>query len=127
MVAFEGWTPKRSWRKDGKGFCVEVICSENKHDDYAPYTWCVYAYIYPKHPLFERIEPHCHAWDTNTGLECHSYVSFFRTHVGKDGVLSHQIGWDYKHDGDDRYQMDSEGFSVFCDAENLVKQLNEDI
>jgi len=126
-VITDGWIPKRVWKKEGKHFCVEIVCTEDaRRDEYEPYTWCVYAYIYPKHWLFDRIPPHCHMWETNTPLECHSYVSYFRTHTDKHGeITSHQIGWDYNHHGDSHYCQDQEGSSVFWDAENLFTQLSE--
>lgn len=123
MANLEGWKPKLEWKKDGKGFTVTVT----KHLNYADENcWCVYLYVYPSHPSFEKFNKLGTMWG-QPPFDCHSYVSYFQAHIRQsDGeVCSYQLGWDYNHDGDSYYlnidRVEDAG-SIFYDAERLFEQ-----
>lgn len=123
MANLEGWKPKLEWKKEGTNFLVSVT----KHIGYdGENKWCVYLYVYPKHPAFARFNRDGTMWD-QPHFDCHSYVSYFNAHIAfKTGeVCSYQLGWDYNHDGDSYYNsIDSvdEAGSIFFDAEKLFEQ-----
>ncbi len=119
-----GWSHSDSWRKEGRDCLVEVSrCKQFGQGN----VWSVYIYIYPKHPAFSLIKPHSDVGEVDM-FNCHSYVSYFKTHTDRDGnVTSHQIGWDYNHDGDwmyRDYESEVDAASVFIDAEQLLSGAN---
>lgn len=122
----EGWKPKLEWKKQGKDFLVSV----SKHLSFdGDNLWCVYLYVYPKHPAFARFNREGGMWD-QPHFDCHSYVSYFQPHVDpKTGeVVSYQLGWDYNHDGDSYYtslETAEDAASVFYDAQRLYEQATE--
>lgn len=57
------WDHKDLWRKRGADFLVEVsrhsepVREESGcFDAEGPHRWCVYAYVYPKHPHFANFD-----------------------------------------------------------------------
>ncbi|QDP50268.1 MAG: hypothetical protein Tp178MES00d2C33159851_58 [Prokaryotic dsDNA virus sp.] len=123
MANLEGWKPKLEWKKEGKHFLVSVT----KHVGYeGENKWCVYLYVYPKHPAFVQFNRDATMWD-QPHFDCHSYTSYFNAHVNfKTGeVCSYQLGWDYNHDGDSYYssiENVEDAGSIFHDAEHLFQQ-----
>jgi hypothetical protein len=126
------WKHKDIWKKHGADFLVEV----SRHSEAAseidkregPHRWCVYAYIYPKHPHFKKFDESDDLWqDATTSLPGHSYPSYLRRHVDANGsVTSFQVGWDYHHDGDWMFTHDStqeDARRQFLDAQNLFDRL----
>lgn len=130
MSVTEGWNHKDEWRRNGRGFMVSVSRHHVDSGDDAN-RWCVYAYVYPKHRIFETLDKSNDAGILASccGLSCHSYVSLYKVHRSESGdVMSVQIGWDYNHDGDDRffrYATPDGASSVFWDAGQLFTQLEE--
>lgn len=120
------WSHKDIWRMRGKYFLVEVSRHvEEVPEHEGPHRWCVYAYMYPRHPMFHSFDQNAGAM-AQSGLSCHSYPSYFRVHRDSESVTAIQIGWDYNHDGDDmycHYATKDEAGSVFYDAERLVQSL----
>jgi hypothetical protein len=88
--------------------------------------WCVYAYIYPNHPHFERIQGDDWRQESLSALPLHCGVSYFKRHWTDEGNTSVQVGCDYNHVDDDRYtrmETKEDAASVFCDAEELFRWL----
>lgn len=122
------WRHKDEWKHEGADFSVVVSRhTRGRSEDEVEYCWCIYAYIYPKHRLFERFKPDGSMWE-QPSPDVHSYVSFFKVHRKEDGgILSFQLGWDYQHDGDWHFsQMATkrDAGSVFYDAEALIGELS---
>lgn len=134
-IAKDGWRHSDKWKREGKNFLVEVSrhSSPEFNSDYSEvigqeHRWCVYLYVYPRHPDFAR-------FDSNGDMhsqpyyECHIYVSLFRVHRDESGeITSFQLGWDYNHDGDVYYTHlapPSAAGSVFYDANRLFDEAAE--
>lgn len=130
MIVAEDWNHKDEWRRNGRGFMVSVSRHHVDSGEDAN-CWCVYAYVYPKHRIFDALDKSNDAGVLAGcgGLSCHSYVSLYKVHRNDAGaVLSVQIGWDYNHDGDYRfttYATPDDAHRVFWDAGELFKQLEE--
>lgn len=130
-----GWSRKELWRKWGHNFMVEISRHEEPrpdrtgcYDEDGPHRWCVYAYIYPKHPHFSCFDgTENMRQDAATALPFHSGPSFCRKHLDAGGgVTSYQVGADYNHLHDThftRYATPSEAEEVFADAQALFDRL----
>lgn len=90
--------------------------------------WNVYAYIYPEHPLFEKLSAHTsgdnsESYGLTGSMPLHGGQTFFELNYGADNkVESVQVGCDYMHLGDDRfngYATREDACEVFSDAEDL--------
>lgn len=126
------WKKKELWHRRGEGFCVEVSHHKSDvriDDSEGPNRWCVYAYIYPKHPHFKNFEGDSMWQDAASTLPLHGGPSFLRDHFDAQGnITSIQVGSDYHHLHDESYtHMDTEedARSVFCDADELVERLSK--
>lgn len=118
--------PKRTWKHEGRNFVVEISCHIEAHDEHAPYRWCTYAYVYPKHPLFDSFKVHGTLFDQPYIDGAHSYTSFFKVHRKPNGdITSFQIGWDYNHHGDDWFCESELSGAVFSDANTMIAALTE--
>lgn len=131
------WEHKEEWRASGTshlGFCVVVSRHEvgvRDDDDRGPHCWCVYAWIYPGHPRFKRFKDESIFQDAATELPLHGGVitnaTLVRKHyTAKEGVISVQVGSDYRHLHDERFThmaTRDEAREVFRDAERLVEFL----
>ena len=118
------WKHKDEWKREGKNHAVVV--SRHSNYDGTEHRWCVYLYVYPKHKAFSLMSADNRS---EYGFSCHSYLSLFRAHVNEKGAIgSFQLGWDYSHDGDSRYNematKDDAG-SVFWDADRLFDEACE--
>ena len=121
------WKRREEWLCVRPTFCVVVKhwTEDSGFRDEGPHRWGVYAYIYPKHPLFAEFktddiwQPPAHE------LPMHGGPSLFRRNWANDGkeCCSVEIGADYHHDGDDCYTHDDEGRGVKADAAELVRWL----
>jgi len=94
-------------------------------------TWAVYAYIYPKHWLFDEIDINGGMFQDATDIPGGNwYCSYFRPHYNRElsEVVSVQFGWDYQHNNDTLCDVDcAENASrVFHDAETLFEYLNNE-
>ena len=124
----ENWRKKDIWTRGGKDFLIEI--SQHRtgaiDDDRTENKWCIYAYIYPKHPQFGKFEGD-RIWQDATELGMHGGCSYLRYHFDATaGVTSVQVGCDYNHLGDDRYlEMGTEddARAVFNDADSLFDRL----
>ena len=100
------WNHKDLWISRHDKFAVEVsrhIGQAHEELGLGPNRWCVYAYVYPEHPLFESIDLNGGMWQSAlVDLPLHGGCSFFKVHQEFGGkVTSAQIGCDYNHYGDD--------------------------
>lgn len=130
------------WRQDGKGFLIEVYRSEARNveepacfDSEGPHRWCVYAYIYPSHPLFAKIDPKGGMFqDQLAVLGLHAYPSLFRVNIDEVNgkTNSYKVGADYHHLHDTPYTRmatPEEAWTVFRDAQDTfdtLQAMNDD-
>jgi hypothetical protein len=132
------WCHKELWKfTDHKTFTVEVSRHEEPDSDAECYDsrgihrWCVYAYLYPTHPLFAKFDDTNHIWqDATHGIPFHGGCTYNRkSYTQKDGeiiVTCVQVGCDYDHDGDWSFTQrgtKEDAYEVFNDAERLVEWL----
>lgn len=125
------WDYKEEWHRRGNDFLVVVRRHSVEPPSLSPYKgqhrWAVYAYIYPKHRLFESFGGPQMWQPAATALPLHGGPSLLRWHTGDDGKpCSVQIGADYHHLHDDRfsgYATPSEACEIFGDADRLFNHL----
>jgi len=120
-----------TWELRGKNFTVEI-----KHWKHARYTheheiepevnrWNVYAYIFPKHPIFNEINEKL--FDNDIGGVFHCGLSYNTWKYDEDGQITcKQLGSDYQH-LHDNYESTSDIYSTPCqtDAQELFEHLAE--
>ena len=115
---------KHIWKTEGKSFTVEVHnFKRNDHKN----KWNVYAYLYPKHRLFDAITNES-LFDYGVSLPLHCGASYHVWHYDKHGkVLSKQIGSDYMylHDCFEHCKTPKQAYEVFADADKLIEFLKE--
>jgi hypothetical protein len=127
------WKHKDEWKREGRNFVVvvsrhsEAVMYEGSgYDAEGPNRWCVYGYVYPKHPDFTSFDPNAPMYEQPTP-PMHGGCSFFKPHYKADGTIaSFQFGCDYHHLGDWSFtQMETkeDAYEVFADAEALFEQL----
>lgn len=122
-----GWLHKDEWKREGKEFCVVVSRHTANTPDEDKHRWCVYLYVYKRHPAFALFKPDRGMFD-QPHFNCHSYVSLFRVHRNDKGEIgSFQLGWDYNHDGDNFgwRETPDDAAPVFWDAQQLFDQAQE--
>jgi hypothetical protein len=127
------WKRKDVWKREGKNFMVEVSRHEVRVDDSGcydsegPHRWCLYVYVYPKHPVFAQFDASGQMYDQPSfGMHCGN--SYFRTWRNEAGaVTSYQVGSDYNHDGDwhfTRMKTPEDAYEVFNDADEIFDALS---
>lgn len=128
-IEFNGksWKPSQSWFIRSKTFSVEVkLHSENPafNDGFGgEFRWCVYAYIFPKHPLFPKFESDQIYQDATEIMPLHCGCSYLKRSA--DVV---KVGCDYNHLHDDFYthlEGPEDALSVFNDANELFDWLED--
>ena len=124
------WDKKELWIKRHETFAVEV----SRHDGLAydrrgKFRWCVYAYIYPNHPLFSEIESGKEYEPPICDMPFHGGCTFLNANRNDSGgITSWKIGCDYNRLYDDYYthmETKEDALSVFMDAENLIAYLSQ--
>lgn len=120
-----------TWQQRGDGFLIEIKRWQDERRDVDTDElrtinhWNVYAYIYPKHPLFEEIE------DAGLFLQ-HPIREFFHCGLSrhswnrnKDGnISSKELGSDYQHLHDNyEYCTNIGSTPTEQDAERLFEYL----
>lgn len=121
------WKHKDEWKKRGTDFMVVV----SRHEESAlagdgPNRWCVYAYIYPKHPHFKNFDGPRMWQDAASMMPMHGGPSLLNYHRSEDAITSVQVGADYHHHMDDHfthYAIKGEAYEVFSDADELFQWL----
>lgn len=128
------WNHKDEWSVRGTGFMVQVTRHSVKPiEEFTTYEgenrWCVYAYIYPKHPKFSEFTKEDIYQPATENIPLHGDCSFCMIHFNASGErTSVQVGADYNHLHDDyftHYATKEEAFEVFSDAEKLFKYLDK--
>ena len=132
------WNHKDTWKfSDNKTFTVEVsrhqvaVPESGCYDSDLGHRWCVYAYIYPTHPHFEKLDDTDKMWQpASSALPFHGGPSYLHRHMklkdGKSVPVSIQVGSDYNHDGDWQHTRNAtrkDAYEVFADAKRLVDWL----
>ncbi len=127
------WEHKDEWKQSGNGFLVVVTrhwtTSISYGEEGMVNRWCVYAYIYPSHPLFKVACEKSGNEEPLIGLPFHGGISLKRLHFNeKHEITAVQLGADYGHCGDERfeqYRTKEDACVVFCGAFLLFNRLNE--
>lgn len=126
------WKYKEEWKKEGKNFVIIVSRHESEVVfDRGKYRWCIYAYIYPKHPRFNLIDKNGPMYQPACDdLPLHGGPSYFQSHLNNDGkITSYQIGCDYNHLHDNYFTFiatKEDATEIFSDAKILFNFLEEE-
>ena len=125
------WTHKDEWEREGRNFMVKV--SRHTQRRYDPTegsnNWCIYAYIYPKHPDFAKFDVDGPMYqDAAAAMPLHGGPTFFQAHYDrkKNECTSVQVGADYNHLYDDEFAHHKtleDAYQVFNDAGELFDWL----
>jgi hypothetical protein len=119
------WNHKDEWSKRGKNFLVKISRHMNQGGD--ENHWCLYAYIYPKHPHFANFYGPNMWQDASGFFDWHGGCTFLEYHkMDAEVVGAVQVGCDYNHLYDDRYldmATPDQARSVFSDADDLFETL----
>ena len=131
MINLSKWQHKDEWWQPGKDFLIVV-----KHHtttlssilpEYGEHRWSVYAYIYPKHRLFDSFQGNHMFQPAIEVMPLHGGCSSLRWHNTDEGEkTSVQVGADYNHLYDDHfthYAKPDEAQQVFADADELFDYL----
>jgi hypothetical protein len=126
----KSWKPTKSWFIRGKTFSVEVnlhtvepVIFDGFRDDRGESRWCIYAYIFPTHPLFSKFESDQIYQDATEIMPFHCGCTYLKR--SPDVV---KVGCDYNHLHDEFYthiEGPEDSLSVFNDANELVDWLEE--
>lgn len=127
------WKHADEWKCHGKDFIVMVHRHHSESPQYhqpfadeGPHRWCVYAFIYPKHPHFAEINGDDWHQESVCRMPLHCGVSYLMRHWDGEHNTSVQIGCDYNHIDDNRYthmETKDDAAPVFRDAEKLFRWL----
>ena len=131
MSAEDVWSHVEEWHKRGVDFQVMVKRWAFAEDSYIPYegrqVWNVYAFIYPKHRLWDSFEGTYMFQPAASALPLHCGPTLLKYNNENGEVASVQVGADYRHLGDERfshYETREAAREVFRDAEELFKYLS---
>lgn len=123
------WDRKEEWRLRHRDFLVTVehradAPSDGLFGPHGGHRWAVYAYIYPKHPLFTAFAGASIFQEAALGLPFHGGCSLVRYHNDGTTITSVQVGGDYGHLHDQRFSyVDAFDGEVKDDAEALFDYL----
>lgn len=122
------WAHKDEWKRCGKNSQV-VVSRHSATSEFGlgPHRWCVYAYVYPKHPHFANFSGNNMWQDAASVMPLHAGPSYLRWHRDDEGkATSVQVGCDYNHLHDHHYcdyATKDDARSVFVDADELFDWL----
>ncbi|MFA5900467.1 MAG: hypothetical protein WC829_15315 [Hyphomicrobium sp.] len=128
------WNHKDEWSVRSTDFMVQVTRHsvqpiEGMEGDEGENRWCVYAYIYPKHPKFSEFTKEAIYQPATENIPLHGGCSFCRIHVNSAGErTSVQVGADYNHLHDDEFTFfatQKEAWEVFHDGDKLFNYLDK--
>jgi len=128
------WKHKDEWKRSGKDFLVSVTRHSVAVDEGCGYDsdlghrWCVYAYIYPKHPHFANFDGPQMYQDASSCMPFHGGPSLLEYPMYEGVVTSVKVGCDYNHLHDWEYTRmatKDEAYRVFADADELYDWLQE--
>ena len=135
--------PRREWSRKGGSFNVQVVNhlkdvsalqsifeAGGIASDDGGQRWNVYAFIFPVHPLFAKLDPESDSWsgqEVISAMPFHYGASYLRRHFNEKGELScYQIGSDYNHLHDEfftRAVTTDDAWQVFKHACDLFDHL----
>ena len=125
------WNHVEEWYKRGVDFQVMVkrwsISESCVNPREGCQIWNVYAYIYPKHRLWDGFEGPDMFQPAASALPVHCGPTLLKYNNENGEVASVQVGADYRHLGDERfshYKTREAAREVFRDAEELFKYLS---
>ena len=121
------WNRKEEWTIKAAKCLVKVSRHEepllHSMPELGESRWCVYAYVYPEHSMFDKAVN-----NEMRDLPLHGGQSLFKTHYNASGeITSVQIGADYNYLHDAHFthaHTADDAASVFADAEVLLKFLS---
>lgn len=125
----DNWRHVDVWHRKGKDFLIEIrrhSAHVAEFESEGPNRWCVYAYIYPKHPHFAAFSGSSIFQDAGAQLHFHRGPSYLEYPMYEGKVTSVKVGADYHHLHDERfthYVTAADAREVFDDAEELFLQL----
>jgi len=126
----DDWKLKQLWHRRGDNFLVEIDHhTVEGSEEYREGTnrWCVYAYIYPAHPQFNKFSGDSLFQEATNELPLHGGASYLHVHRDSNcSVTCIQVGADYHHDGDRHHTFNSspeKAATVFYDADKLFDWL----
>lgn len=126
------WAKSERWKRHGKNFTVEVVHWTSPRPEWDQYRgencWNVYAYIFPKHPMFKAFNETDDIFqDAASSLHLHAGASWCKSKCDRSGaVYCIEVGSDYSHHGDDHFghmETREDAYEVFRDAVELFEQL----
>ena len=132
MTGLNSWDAVQEWHRRGENFLIvvrrSIVLDPNSIFFSGPNRWCVYAYIYPEHPIFSSFEGEDVRQTATSLLPLHHRASQLRWHFNfKKMPCSIQVGADYSHHRDDRFatfETPESAWEVFQDAEKLFDHLS---
>jgi hypothetical protein len=117
------WFKHDEWKHGDAEECFSVMvvkwdCGTEKM------FWNKYLYLFPGNKHFGKYRPKENESYPKTPFDFHCGITYYSEDFDKDGNLSRQtFGDDYNHLWDQEYPVDSDGSSVFKDAEALIEQV----
>lgn len=127
------WKHKDEWKLFGKNYLVAITRhTESAFAGDGEHRWCVYAYIYPKHPHFSNFSGADMWQDSATCLPLHGGPTYLEYPMYNGEVTSVKVGCDYNHLHDTYFThcaTKEEAYEVFEDAEilyNFLKRLKDE-
>jgi hypothetical protein len=134
-MAITSWMRKNIYQLRSGHFMVSVEHSLVERVEPTSYQregvnrWHVYAYIYPKHDLFNKLVGDEFGQTEVHSLPLHGGATYFKRHFFANGeCCSIQVGADYNHIDDIRfsyYENMEDAKEVFDDAEELFSYLSK--
>ncbi len=126
-MSADPWSHKDEWKRAGRDFLVVVSRHEGSatHGD-GPHRWCVYAYIYPKHPHFQNFEGPYMWQEAASCMPLHGGPSLLNYPMSEGKIMSVKVGADYNHLHDCGYTHCADrdaAYQVFDDADELFDWL----
>jgi len=120
-----------TWQEKGENFTVEIKhwkCPSfdiRTDEKFIADRWNVYAYIFPKHPVFDEISTDHLFLDHHITDMFHWGLSYHQWNYDKDGkVYSKKLGSDYDHLHDNYERVsDIERTPTQNDANELIEYL----
>jgi hypothetical protein len=104
-----------------------LVNGEFVHSDQLEHKWCLYAFIFPKHPHFSKFEGNSMWQDAAAFYDWHCGCTYLEYHRNNDGqIVSVQVGCDYNHLYDGHFldmATKEDARSVFGDADELFETL----
>lgn len=133
MIDMTKWKHKEEWHQRGNNFLVVVKRHTKQVDEINPsevsQCWCVYAYIYPEHLIFEKFEGDSMCQAATDPMPLHGGCSYLQWHRDANGnPTSVQVGADYNHLYDEEfthYATPEDAYDVFRDADALFQHLSK--